>query len=394
MGSDLRLKNSHNKIVSHPAKHKDAKVSYDFTKPISFLGRYSEGGHFTYYYNPDGVLAVCNVEENTCSIMEDTDNNGKFDTGTIFSIDESSKKYKITSQEKFDEKEHDVETVARNSLAGLQQQNKKSHLPKINIDGKIGHFSQYRTGDCGLLGGLLGLSFPLIGAKIIKKSISQDEKGVHVKLEGIDESFDVLPEEIIDEDELSWGDHDVRAIELAIKKDTIKSLIHSLELSKMADNSLKIDVNELNEGLKDPLRGTSLRSIFLFFTKNHTEDIYSTNWKLEKYPNKSPAWRKIDIEEDKKAKENRQKAQEILDNKMIHPDRFALAASIIISEDIPNPHGVGIKRVDKEHVIYVNPWDSSKEIKVTRKEFIENYFELASCDLKTRRSKEEDNFAR
>lgn len=398
MGSDLRVKKSHNTTVSHPARKKNAKVAFDFTKPIHKSGRNDEGGHWSYVFNPDeGTLGVCSDTGNYCITAKDTDKNGKFDTGTIYRFDEGKE-----SEEKLDENnpENDVETLARNSLTALLQQDKEYYPPKVDIKGKIGKFRQQATGDCDLLAGTLALSYTKPGAKIIKNSVSKDGDNFRVKLQGIGEDFIISPEEIqASRFRLSAGSPDMRLIELTLEKDTIDSAQYRLRLSKSYPGML--DEDSIKKELKETIEGYSSIGVFLRLTKGRVDEANSYNWKLKDDPDdpfQPPLWEHVEPSKDsavtQEAKAEKEKTRTILDGKMRYPDRFAATASIIVNKYGPYSHGVAIKRVDKKNVVYVNPWDSSKEIKVPRDEFMQNYNGIASCDLRTRRSKEEDAFAR
>lgn len=399
LGSDFRVKKSHNTTVSHPAKQKGAKVAFDFTKPIHKSGRNDEGGHWSYIFNPDeGTLGVCSDTGNYCITAKDTDKNGKFDTGTIYRFDEGKE-----SEEKLDENnsENDVETLARNSLTALLQQDKEYHPPKVDIKGKIGKFRQQTTGDCGLLGSTLALAFTSEGKKIIKDSIKKDNNGdVLVELKGINEIYEVSPEEIHDAKwRLSNGSDDMRAVELAIEKQVVDSANNSLRLSKMYPGGF--DEESIQKQLKEKINGIPRSFVFKLLTKGHVEEVYSHNWQLKEDPDdpfQPSTWVHVNPSEDtsiaEKAEAENEKTKKMLDDKMRNPNRFAMSISIVVSKYGPDAHAVAIKRVDKKNVVYVNPWDSSKEIKVPRDEFMQNYNGIASCDLRTRRSKEEDAFAR
>lgn len=407
MDSDLTVKNSHSKTVSHPAKQKDAKVALDFTKPINLTGRTIEGGHWGYGFKPDGLLEVCNFEEKTCAIMQDTDKNGKFDKGTLISFDGTSKKDKILSEGKLDENENDVEATARKYLAVLQQQDKEYQPPKINISGKILKFQQQKTGDCGLLAPIGALSFINQGAKIIRKSFSTDyHEGIGVKLQGVDETYFVTPEEIRDsESRLSKGNDAVRALELAVEKRERDKL----ETSKATAD--KSQHSELDKRIKAPLNyGFYKKEAFQLLTKCRTDSVSSYNYTKVDYPQDSDfSYRLIprdpfkDPSLVKVAREQNTKAKRILDAKEKYPDRFAVTVSFIIPEYALNdnapyddsgkglPHAVIVKKVKRNSIILVNPWDTSKEIKLPRKGFSKEFVEIVACDLKTRRNTEEDN---
>lgn len=398
MGSDLTVKNSHNKTVSHPAKQKGAKVAFDFTKPIHMSGRNSDGGNWSYVFSPDrGTLEVCSDTGNYCVVAKDTDKNGKFDTQTVTKFGEDSE-----IKEELDESnsEYGVQTFARSVLVGLQQQNKEYQPPKVDIKGKIGKFRQQTTGDCDLLAGTLALSYTKGGAKLIKDSILRDQNGdVRVTLKGINKVHGVSPEEIHDEKrKLSTGSDDMRVLEIAFKKEELDSAYNCLRLNERHPGMF--DVNDIQKRLEEPIKGYSSRGVFLRLTKGQVDEANSYNWKLKDDPDdpfQPPLWEHVDPSKDSSAAEAKvenDKTRKILDGKMKYPDRFAVTTSIIVSKYGPYSHGVAIKRVDKKNVVYVDPHDSSKEIKVPREQFMNDYAGIRVCDLKTPRSKEEDNFAR
>lgn len=398
MGSDLTVKNSYSKTVSHPAKQKGAKVAFDFTKPIHMSGRNSDGGNWSYVFSPDrATLEVCSDTGNYCAIAKDTDKNGKFDTATIHRFDED-----LESEEKFDENkpEYDVQTFARNSLTALQQQNSEYKPPKTDIKGKIGHFKQQRTGDCALLASTLALSFTSEGRKIIKDSIKKDKSGdVRIELKGINETYEVSPEEIHDAKwRLSAGSDDMRAIELTLEREKIESAYRRLRLNRMNPEMFDKDYEKyVKKELKDTITGYSATSVFFRLTKSRVDEADGCNWDLKEDPEdpfQPPVWEHSSYCNAEEVQQERQRTQGFLDAKMKYPDKIALSASIIVDKKIPSAHGVGIKKVDKNNVVYVNPWDSSKEITVPREEFMREHFDITFCDLRTRRSKEEDAFAR
>lgn len=398
MGSDLTVKNSHNKTVLHPAKQEGAKVAYDFTKKINVSGRNSDGGHWEYIFYPDrGTLEVCSDTGNYCIVIKDTDKNGKFDTQTVTRFGEES-----INEEKLDEtnNENDVQTFARNSLMALLQQDKEYKPPRVDIKGKIGHFKQQRTGDCALLGSTLALAFTSEGRKIIKDSIKKDKSGdVRVELKGINETYEISPEEIHDAKwRLSAGSDDMRAIELTLEREKIESANRRLQLNRMNPEMFDKDYEKyVKKELEETITGYSARGVFLRLTKSRVDEADGCNWDLKEDPEdpfQPPVWEHSSYCNAEEVQQERQRTQGFLDAKMNYPDKIALSASIIVDKKIPNPHGVAVKKVDKKNVVYVNPWNSSKKITVTREEFMREHHDTTFCDLRTRRSKEEDNFAR
>lgn len=403
MGSDLTVKNSHNKTVSRLTKQKDAKVAFDFTKPITFFGRNREGHPISYEYNPKGVLNICNWREGSCLKVEDTDKNGKFDTVTASVINDSTNEFEITRQEKLDEsdRKNDVATYARNSLEILEQQKREYILSKIKINGKLGNFKQQGTGNCGLLAGTLSIDFASDGTKIIERSVSQEQNGdVKVNLEGVNTSFNVSPQEIYDASwELSKNSDVMRAIELGIRKYVSSSAERILRLSKKYPG--KFDDMSIQKTFKDPTEGISQSTVCKILSRGSAMESNSYNWDLKIDPDdpfQPPIFEKRDPLQDPSiadaARQANEKTKFILDAKMVDSDRFGLSASIITRKQGPYSHAIAIKSVDENDIVYVDPHDSSKTIKVSRNKFMQDYSGVTICDLRSRRSKEEDAFAR
>jgi hypothetical protein len=91
---------------------------------------------------------------------------------------------------------------------------------KAVIDGNTGTAKQSTKGDCWILSGANSLSQSQKGLEIIKNAIKRDEKGnILVELKGAQKTYTLTPEEIEDrKKDLSTGDDDMRAIEIAVEK--------------------------------------------------------------------------------------------------------------------------------------------------------------------------------
>ena len=84
---------------------------------------------------------------------------------------------------------------------------------------------------------------------------------------------------------------------------------------------------------------------------------------------------------------DRSKNLDSLDKIRRNPTRYAAAVSFKNDDeakDIYTKHCYMIKRVGRNKVILVNPWDSSKEDVITRKEFLSNFRELNVCDMESK----------
>jgi len=90
----------------------------------------------------------------------------------------------------------------------------------IKVNGKIDRsFSQGKTGDCWLLASIHAISNNEDGLKMLNNNLSVDKNGnVRVYLPGPKKYVTVTQEELRRNDNLSSGDGDVRAYEIAVKK--------------------------------------------------------------------------------------------------------------------------------------------------------------------------------
>lgn len=86
-------------------------------------------------------------------------------------------------------------------------------------DGKINKdFNQGSTGDCWLLAAIKGIANTEKGLEILNNSISTDNEGnVTVTLKGVGVTYKITKEELSARRELSRGDYDVRALEIAVE---------------------------------------------------------------------------------------------------------------------------------------------------------------------------------
>ena len=225
------------------------------------------------------------------------------------------------------------------------------------LDKQIGNYKQGPTGDCWLLGSLSAIASTQIGKEAIAKSISQDKKGNFIiNFEGANKQIKVTQKELIEarESELySSGDSDVLLLEIAVEKALTpkKNIFQRIFGGKQEES---------------PLHGGNLEDVTRLFFSKGTE---VTHGYID-------AFNFID-------------EQYILYNS----NYFALATFTpnengdVVTTDIdgnqvvlakaPYSHGCAVVRADEDTVTIVNPWDSSKEITISRLNLVHNidYFE-------------------
>jgi len=221
----------------------------------------------------------------------------------------------------------------------------------VRINGKIEDFEQGNTNDCWALTGIRALANTKKGAEIIKNSISQTKNGnVTVKLKGVNETYTFTPAQIKEsEGRLSTGDDDVRVIEMAMEQ-------HRLNIFKRGFYVGIGDINGERAGVQNPLEsGCPSEAIFLLTGKD--SEYYSSSGCFF-------ADALISLSKIRK-----------------NPDKYAGTTSFKEEKDlVTNDHAYSIKSVDTESVTVVNPWDSSKGVKIYNNKFLENYYGVCIFD--------------
>jgi len=192
-----------------------------------------------------------NIENSSDKVRpEDLDNifaNKKTDENSI----DDSKKFKPISQMKKEEKIQEAydrmcknnskdsgsyflkKTAEKNYCEKmvdevLQAQRKVSSAVTDKQDGIIGSFAQGNTRDCWFLAGLKIIASKEEGAKCIKDSIKNNgDQTYTIKFKGApDKTYTVSEKELVERAEFSFGDKDVKILEIAAdkwRKETHKS---------------------------------------------------------------------------------------------------------------------------------------------------------------------------
>lgn len=257
----------------------------------------------------------------------------------------------------------DVEekTVGKSITTSYSQQkeilNKKLEV-HYNSDNTVGNTRQRDIGECWVLSGVNALRDTKEGAKIIKDSITHNDDGsITVKLKGLKKSYTYSAEQIVagkynnDKNQkfASGDDADMRVLELAFA-DYRRSIIPSFGNKIME----KLDMPTK----KDPLNGGYMAEALFVLT------------------GVVPKVGRIQSSKDK-----------LLEQKMNNPESIALDVDFkkddkeIKDGTITDGHAYSIKRVTKDTVYVVNPWDSSKEIAYPRDRFLKMSGFVSGVDL-------------
>lgn len=366
------------------SKYKDLKT-FDWDKPstqLFFHDKNGKNGEYTQYIIDKGtrlnIFCLDAKNEAKRVIWEDTDNNGKYDLKVILGSDGYN--VVIDGEEELDESKYDIKQFQDTILKECQKEDDEYALSKLHVNGKIENFQMGKAADCWLLSGIKALSDTSYGAKIIKNSISQASNGnVTVTLKGVNETYTFTPKEIDEEKEyLSSGDDDVDVFEMAVKKHRKKNLLMNYPrpyyLNKNLGKRIPLDaLCPLDAGNTDEafflFTGKELR--YFSSDKPHDKESLKIEKEIEEiYPEFFQYTYSGDV-------------NKVLSAKQYHFDDYIAGVCFKSNKDeMKMGHGYSIKKVDADFVTIIDPWDSSKEIKVSKKDFIDNWSEIVMCNIK------------
>ncbi len=211
-------------------------------------------------------------------------------------------------------------------------------LPTTKINGKIDrNFEQGGVGDCWFLAAIKGISRNPKGLKILNDSIKVNKNGtVTVHLKGVDKTYTISQKEIDNAKELSSGDGDVRALEIAVNR------YFRDDYKTKYGNTASFDGNYEHVAY-DILIGQ--RQSRQFYDK-------ITNEVIDKFNDKEQVYC-VSAHGDKKNIEVKSTSN----------------TEGILTKD----HAYTVAHVDSKYVYIINPWDTATELKVDRKTF-QNFF--------------------
>ena len=244
---------------------------------------------------------------------------------------------------------------------------KDTSITKPN--GKIDEdFEQGNTGDCWLLASIKAIASRPKGLKILNDSIKTNDDGsVTVTLKGVNKTYTISKEELESNIQLSTGDGDVRALEIAVNK--------YFEEERGVNNQLDINGNQMFVAY-EILTGKSVKESdikeFTFY------DVVTHDTIELKHLGKRQA-RRMQITDEM--------INQFNDNNKV----FTVSASgnkndiTLDSEHIEQVlttnHAYAVIRSDSEYVYLVNPWNSDSELKVTREQFKEFFSNVHEMEL-------------
>ena len=238
-------------------------------------------------------------------------------------------------------------------------------------DGKLDDLKQGNIGDCWLISSAVAVYSK--NPELFREILKVDENGnTTVNLKGVNKTYKFTTKEIDDAiktQNYSTGDRDMIAIELAFenfRKDCFKENKNNkrnrLGLYNMADESYYLAEGSYLEG------GTPRNAIEVLTGKKVTSLTKTANSNIY-YENNVAKLGKLDEQHLKKYFDD--------SNKLI-------IASIDTSKDEyhKESHGVIFKSYDENYVYLIDPNDTSKTIKKTKKEFYDKLLRIDYTSLK------------
>ena len=215
----------------------------------------------------------------------------------------------------------------------------------IDANGKIdGNFKQNAVGDCWLLAGIKSIANNPAALEILNENIKYNDKdgSVSVTLKGANKTYTVTKEELYGSNELAKGDLDVRAVEIAVNKH-FQQEYHNNNKSLCENPHKKADI-----------------------TGNNAVEAYKLLLGTDGY--------EIDIDKNN--------PERFIDD-FVKNDRFLMTVSNNSGEkkkitdaegknyEIYSNHAYSVVGADDNNVYVVNPHDTSKQIALSKKQFVE-----------------------
>jgi len=267
-------------------------------------------------------------------------------------------------------------------------------MKKAFINGEINTFHQNNYGDCWLLSALKSLSLTKAGKKIIKNSISTDDKGnVIVELKGVHKKYTISQKELLSNMDSAIGDYDVQAMELAFLKYNTELL---KKYGKNPDRNNHIKSFTGLGGYKQPVYGgfPEVAVYLLSGQKSKTYVAPPTDTDNNVAASKlcfngvvrSNGYPSEIVDSDLTL--NQVKSYFKDNNLDMSKYSVCLSFKKDKNRDIVTGHEYALKSVNKNNTVTViNPWNSNKEIVISKKAFFNNLYDLSIAEIKDISSK-------
>ncbi|MBR6098124.1 hypothetical protein IKP85_00080 [bacterium] len=221
-------------------------------------------------------------------------------------------------------------------------------------NGKIDqNFGQGAAGDCWLIAAIKGIAKTPKGKELLNNSIKANPDGsITVTLKGVNKTYRISKQELEKgKSKYSYGDPDVRAIEIAIEK-------------YIKDSNILGIGNPSNNFKSDTEGNTSSLAFYLLTGKGDM----SIPERMVRLP--------IDCWFSDEQIDNFNKPNHVAIVAAAFKDPVEVPGGILLSH-----HAYTVARSDANNVYLINPWDTSKEFAVSRRLFKEFFNQIDEFDL-------------
>ena len=273
------------------------------------------------------------------------------------------------------------DNIGENSDSFVSSNKNPVKIDGMEFDYKIGKFEQGDVGDCWLLSDLKSLSKTEFGKDIIRNAISIDleNKNVTVALPNVDKEYTFSLDEIKNRTDLSTGDYDVIVMEMATekyRKDIVSQFRQGLAEGKSVNELPKIP-SHWTKGLRSAAQGGGILhsgapgefNQLMFDGRKKTLFLNTSGNILSKDENGKTGL-VFNINKD---------------NFENHLDITKNPATIAFREDFGDlvaNHGYTIVDIDENTFTLINPHDSSKEIKINKKDMKGKFAQITYLEPK------------
>lgn len=231
----------------------------------------------------------------------------------------------------------------------------------VEVNGKIDkNYEQGRTGDCWLLASIKGIARNPKGLKILNDSIKVNSNGsVTVHLKGVDKTYVISKKELNNATELSSGDGDVRALEIAVNRYLREDYKYHNGEDASIDGNREITAYKILTG----------KSSHFFPLDSNGDHILNPEFYGEEPISD-------DLIDEFNDKDKITCVSSHGDKKEIQVNTSSNTKGRLVTK-----HAYNVSHADKHFVYLINPWDTSVELKVDRKTFKSFFTHVDSFSL-------------
>jgi len=253
-----------------------------------------------------------------------------------------------------------VQKLLDRRIGRWHEKTDENSVPNGKIDKD---FKQGATGDCWLIASIKAIASKPKGLKLLNDSINVDKKGnVTVTLKGVNKTYKFSKQEIEGAKEFSYGDLDVRALEMAMDR-------YFAQERGSSDTGRQIDLNGNNMHI----------AYYLLTGQGKYKSFFPEDSNGDRLLN--PEHYEIKITDEHIENFNTQNHVVTVSSHLRNSKEINLGLKDGSTAKLIQNHAYSVLRSDKNFVYLVNPWDTSTEIPVPRDMFKRFFNNLEEFDL-------------